>query len=239
MGAEKKEVPRSRLLGVGGALLVLAVASWVSDASIHVNARTTLPKRFTCPPNVSAQKCAILTGGPFSQGSDTAPPPLVPGPTTTSKSPSLVKPGPSFLSSSTESALVADYGMLTIFRYHDWWVVLGNGQNQTSLATPPPMSPGGPLVAVEKCQGVALLACRNPDTPHSLAAFVVVPSPASGTPLAFFGTSAGHLLYFANNLTLDLDTLRWYRASVTEVAKHPGTFSPLTTAPPRQGIPLP
>ena len=184
---------------------------------------------------MSAHKCAFLTGGPFSRGSATAPPSAVPAPTSST----LVKPGAGFFTPSAQDALVANYGMITIFQYHDWWVVLGNGQNQTSQATPPPITPGGPLVAVEKCQGATLLTCRNPDTSHSLAAFTVVPSPVSRATLTFFGTGAGHLLYFANNLTFELNSVRSYRASIVSLAEHPSDFSPLAMASPRKGIPLP
>lgn len=229
---------RHWLLAAAGALLVFAAAFWVAAGGPRAKATTTLPKRFTCPPNSSAQKCASLTAGPFSGKSGTTPPPVFPGPTTPPESPSLIKPGAGFLSPSTQSALVANYGMLTIFRYYDWWVVLGSGQNQTSLATPPPITPRGPLVAVEKCHGTNRLACLNPDTPHSVANFVVVPPPLSSMPIGLFATGARHFLYFSNNLTLDLDNLSWYHASITALAKDPGAFSPLATASPRHGIPL-
>ncbi len=225
------------LLAAGG-VLVLAGAYWVAGPHLQVGATTTWQGRFACPPNVSSQKCGSLTGRPAIRSQST-PTPVIPPTAASRSSSSLIKPGPGFFTASVQSPLAAEYGMVTIFRYHDWWVVLGNGQNQTSLATPPPMTPGGPLVAVEKCLGTNLAGCLSPDTAHALVAFTVVPPPVSGRPLAFFGTDAGHLLYFANNLTLNLNTQRWYRASVTAVAAHPSAFQALATSPPTQGIDLP
>ena len=46
----EKGIHRHWLLVVGGALLVLAVAFWVSGAGIQAKATTTLRTRFTCPP---------------------------------------------------------------------------------------------------------------------------------------------------------------------------------------------
>ena len=106
-----------------------------------------------------------------------------------------------------------------------------NGESLTSTSTPPAMTPGGPLVAVESCGTNA--TCLDPNSPHSLSQFTVLGVPDPRTPLTLLGSTAGGV-YFSDlvngQIFLDLSSLQWRADS--------GSRSSIPVASPSPGISL-
>lgn len=206
----------SRWLVALGAMVALAGAYAAISPGHTVQATT--PGGFVCPRNISAQECADLKGQSNATSTQSPSPPTRP-PTmpSTSQTPPLVNSGSAMFTSQQQTALADNYGLITTVRYDNRWIVVGNGESADAGATP---TPGGTLLAVETCQGPTMSSCQNPDLPHSLASFTVVPLPSSLSTLTLLAYGGGYL-YFANNFTLDLTTLKWYRAMYTSVAADP------------------
>jgi hypothetical protein len=98
-------------------------------------------------------------------------------------SPPMVSCGQGFFSSSQIGALGSQFGDVTCFRFStsDVWIVIGDGMSLTSLATPPPASPGGSIVATLTCAS-SDTTCLRATSQHDFASFTVhyPPMPLNG-----------------------------------------------------------
>lgn len=216
------------------AFLVMQIHGPHQPSAVHATSTTQ-----TCLPGIPYQKChpGRLHPNPHPLPAN---PPLKAPP-----APALVLATRTFLPQM--SALQHEYGVIDVFRLANTWVTVGSGQALTGATTPPPAAPGGPLVAVDHCQGhgTTFSACLSASSPHLLANFIVVPLPDTQTTIQLETTFARNLVMIGDGphygpIVLNLNNLHWYSAhdDVGKLAQNSHAYSPLASKNPIQGIPL-
>ena len=136
------------------------------------------------------------------------------------------------------SQLTSAFGLLSCFRLtgQDQWILLGSG---TSTSAPGLAgTPGGAIVAVERCPG-GDAACLNPDATRSFSSFMVArPPDPLGEPLELQAVAGPSVLLLSNArcglFSFDVGSLRWYRgtrSAVHALLTHPGGQQPVAAAP--------
>lgn len=221
------------VIAVGG---LVSLGVWQRGSSVSYAADTG------CPPGMPTNKCFPSTSPPTNPDPSPTPnQPQSPWPQS-----SAVPAGPGFFSTQQLNTLTAQYGLINIFQYGDTWIVIGNGQSTTSTATPPTSTPGGPLVAVEKCTPNAS-ACLSPTTLHNPTEFTEVALPDPNVASISLETVFGNRLISISDgpnlgpITLDLNSLQWYGAHVpfSQIMNGTSVGNPLITGSSKVGIPLP
>lgn len=104
------------------------------------------------------------------------------------------------------------------------WIVVGDGMQTNSPATPPPPTAGGAMVAVETCSATDT-ACKSPTSQHDFDRFIVSypPYPSAGRmDLQTIDGSKVLTVTDCGSFSFDLKNMKWY---VTQ----PGVDSALIT----------
>ncbi|HBQ94453.1 MAG: hypothetical protein M1294_03820 [Firmicutes bacterium] len=216
-----------------GAILVLNGAFMALNGNQSTARAQTAPD--ACKPGMPDNKC-------FPQNLKPNPHPLpVPPVTTSIPQVSKVPAGPKFLPQF--SALQQQYGQINVIRVGHTWLLVGYGQSVSGSTFPPPSTPGGPIVAVDRCHRAT--ACLNPNSPHDASQFTVIPLPDPHTPVTLEGIP-GNLAIIGDGahygpIILDMSNEHWYASQthINQLAKKPQSFTPLVTHKPFKGIPLP
>ena len=130
------------------------------------------------------------------------------------------------------------FGLISCFRLtgQDQWILLGSG---TSASAPGPAgTPGGAMVAVERCQG-GDATCLNPDATRSFGSFMVTrPPDPLGEPLELQAVAGASVLLLSNAqcglFSFDASSLRWYggtSSAVHALLTRPGQQQPMAATP--------
>lgn len=222
------------------ALVVALCALLVAAAAISISGRSSASSRgsstsFPCTWQMSAAKCSAVTHASLSH-STPSPQPSAARPAASS-APRTIPCGQGFFSTDQRARLTRDFGLLTCFRFphQSRWILVGNGMSLTSATRQ--STPGGSLVAIERCaHGDA--RCLDPESTHSFGAFVVARPPDSMTePLELEAVFDRTVLLIADPycglFTFDIGTLHWYQGTASEIkdiVQHPSSLKPLSTS---------
>lgn len=214
------------IFALNGAFMALNINQPKADAQKASDA---------CKPGMPYDKC-------FPQKLKPNPHPL-PGSPVTASIPqvSKVPAGPKFLPQFR--ALQQQYGQINVVRVGRTWLLVGSGQSVSGSTFPPPLTPGGPIVAVDRCQGTT--ACLNPNSPHYTSQFTVIPLPDPRTPVTIEGIPSNVAIIgdgaHDGPIILDVNTGHWYASQtpIYQLARNPQSLTPLVTHQPFKGIPLP
>ena len=153
----------------------------------------------------------------------------------------ICKPG--FFTKAQTQLLAQQFGFIECFRFtgEDQWVVIGDGLP----INPPPSTttPGGIIVALEKCAG-SDTTCLSPSTVHKFSNFTVYypPQPRIDGFASLPSTSYGNLLSiddgtFCTPITFDMTNGKWYpkTASKKLLETTPGSVKSLNAPAPVTG----
>lgn len=206
------------------ALIALAVGG--DRFTTHGPASPASSTATRCPAGVPRDKCPPAAFAPLSTpvASSSTPPSGVRS--------TVTNAGPSFVTTTQLAQIEDEYGLTNIFLDGGTWVIRADGESMTSTATPPAMAPGGPLVAVQACRTSS--RCLDPNAPHDLSQFTVLPVPDPNAPLTLLMAAAGRV-YFSDpvhgQIFLDLSSLQWREDA--------GSDRTIWVARPSLGISLP
>jgi len=221
---------------------VLSVALAVALAGLVLASRSsasTGPSASPCTGLMSGAKCSAVQQAarrlPVQGPSPSAarPAPGIPG---------VTRCGPAFFAAAEASRLTSAFGLISCFRLtgQDQWILLGSG---TSASAPRLAgTPGGAVVAVERCRA-GDATCLNPDATHSFGSFMVArPPDPLGEPLELQAVAGPSVLLLSNArcglFSFDVSSLRWYRgtsSAVHALLASPGQQQPLAAAPAMTG----
>src|SRR5215831_13883327 len=200
---------------------VLSVAVAAALAGLVLASRSsasTGPSALPCTGQMSRAKCAAVqqavrrlpVQGPLPSAAG-------PAPGTTG----VITCGPAFFTPSEARRLADAFGLISCFRLagQDQWILLGNGSSTSAPVRTG--SPGGAIVAVERCPA-GDAACLNPDATRSFSSFMVVRAPDPlGQPLELQSVAGSSVLLLSNArcglFSFDVRSLRWYRGTRSAV----------------------
>src|SRR5215831_13614745 len=221
----------------GRVAAVLSVAVATALAGLVLAGRSsasTGPPGSPCTGEMSRAKCSAVQQAARNLPVQGPSPPaagLAPG------IPGVTRCGPAFFTAAEARRLTSAFGLISCFRLtgQDQWILLGSG---TSTSAPRPAgTPGGAVVAVERCQGDE--TCLNPDATHSFSSFAVArPPDPLGRPLELQAVAGASVLLLSNArcglFSFDVSSLRWYggtRSAVHALLASPGQQQPMAAAP--------
>jgi len=156
--------------------------------------------------------------------------------------PGVIACGPAFFTPGEARRLAGSFGLISCFRLtgQDQWILLGNGASTSApVATG---TPGGAIVAVERCPA-GDATCLNPDATRSFSSFTVARAPDPlGQPLELQAVAAPSVLLLSNArcglFSFDVGSLRWYqgtRTAVHALLTRPGQQRPTAVTPTMTG----
>src|SRR5262249_30576963 len=150
--------------------------------------------------------------------------------------------GPAFFTPGEARRLANAFGLISCFRLtgQDQWILLGNGASTSApVATG---TPGGAVVAVERCPA-GDAPCLNPDATRSFSSFMVARAPDPlGQPLELQAVAGPSVLLLSNArcglFSFDVRKLQWHRgtrSAVHALLTHPGQQRPTAITPTMTG----
>jgi len=225
----------------GRVAAVLSVAVAAALAGLVLTGRSSAsagPPGSPCTGQMSRAKCSAVQQAVRNLPVQGPSPPaagLAPG------MPEVTRCGPAFFTAAEARRLTSAFGLISCFRLtgQDQWILLGSG---TSTSAPRPAgTPGGAVVAVERCQGDE--TCLNPDATHSFSSFAVArPPDPLGRPLELQAVAGPSVLLLSNArcglFSFDVGSLQWYRgtrSAVDALLTHPGQQRPAAVTPTMTG----
>jgi len=222
---------------------VLSVAVAVALAGLVLATRSgaaTGPPASPCTGQMFRAKCAAVQQAARRlpvQG----PPPSAAGPAPGTAG--VIGCGPAFFTPGEARRLADAFGLISCFRLagQGQWILVGNG-----ASTSAPVStgtPGGAIVAVERCPA-GDAACLNADATRSFSSFMVVRAPdPRGQPLELQSVAGRSILLLSNArcglFSFDVRSLRWYRgtrSAVHALQTSPGQQRPAAVTPTMTGV---
>lgn len=161
----------TRPLVAGSTLLMVVALGVLALATAPKQAASGASISAKCPKGEPAGKCLHVEPPGYTIPSElpqtvgTVPPPFWPSPTT-------VSCGQGFLATTTASALEAQFGTYSCFRFSGQrtWVLSFNGESTT--VSPVVSSPGGAAVALDAC-ATGDSTCMDANTQHPLSAWTI------------------------------------------------------------------
>jgi hypothetical protein len=221
---------------------VLAVAVTAALAGLVLAGRSsasTGPPASPCTGQMSRVKCDAVQQAARSLPIQASLPPAAgPAPGT----PGVIGCGPAFFAPGEARRLTDAFGLISCFRLtgQDQWILLGNGASTSAPA--PTGTPGGAIVAVERCPA-SDATCLNPDATRSFSSFTVVRAPDPlGQPLELQSVAGTSVLLLSNArcglFSFDVRSLRWYRgtrSAVHALLARPGQQRPTAVTPTMTG----
>ncbi len=196
---------------------------------------STGPPVSPCTGQMSSAKC-----GAVQQAARTLP---AQGPSPSAAGPAPGIPGvtscgPAFFTPGEARQLTSAFGLISCFRLtgQDQWILLGSGTSGSAPGLAG--TPGGAMVAVERCQG-GDATCLNPDATRSFGSFMVTrPPDPLGEPLELQAVAGASVLLLSNAqcglFSFDVSSLRWYRgtsSAVHALLTRPGQQQPMAATP--------
>lgn len=155
--------------------------------------------------------------------------------------PGVISCGPAFFTAGESRQLTSAFGLISCFRLtgQDQWILLGSG---TSTSAPGLAgTPGGAMVAVERCQGVDA-TCLNPDATRSFGSFTVARPPNPLGQLELQAVAGTSVLLLSNAqcglFSFDVSSLWWYRgtrSAIHALLTRPGQQQPIGATPAMTG----
>ena len=223
---------------------LLVCSDGVTISSPCVIAKVTVFQ--SCPGSTSAGKCNSLQNRPTTVSTVNAGQ-IQPGHVAlkAQQSPLPVMCGPNFFAKVQAQLLTQQFGAIECFRFSgkDQWVVIGNGRAESSVSTGSPLSPGGVIVATEKCAR-SDTTCLSSAAVHDFANFTVYypPHPLIDLPGGISATSYGNLLSINDgkgcmHITFNMANGHWYPMSASDklLETNPGAVPSLNTLLPVSG----
>lgn len=220
----KKQRP-ARCLPPRSLALLLAsiavIATAVTLTGITLGGRSSAsstPPPLPCTWQMASAKCAAVQQ---ASGALANPPPAPvktgPGIDTAP----AITCGASFFPADETRQLANAFGLISCFRLpaQNQWIVLGNGMSTTAAAATG--TPGGPVVAVERCPA-GDATCLDADGLHSFRNFLAArPPDPSARPLELQAVAGSSVLVLADAecglVSFDLRSLRWYSGTASAV----------------------
>jgi hypothetical protein len=167
---------------------------------------------------MSSAKCRAVQQVARSLPSQASSPPAA-GPV--AGTPGVIGCGPAFFPPGQAVRLTDAFGLISCFRLtgQDQWILLGNGASTS--APVPTGTPGGAIVAVERCQAGDAM-CLNRDATRSFGSFTVARAPDPlGQPLELQAVAGRSVLLLSNArcglFSFDVRSLRWFRGTRSAV----------------------
>jgi hypothetical protein len=223
------------------AVFIVAVAAAL--AGIVLTGRSSAssgPPASPCTGQMSSAKCRAVEQAARSLPIQ-APLPAAAGPAPAA--PGVIGCGPAFFTPGEARRLAGAFGLISCFRLtgQDQWILLGNGASTS--APVPTGTPGGAIVAVERCPA-GDATCLNPDATRGFSSFTVVRAPDPlGQPLELQSVAGTSVLLLSNArcglFSFDVRSLRWYRgtrSAVHALLTRPGRPRPTAVTPTMTGV---
>src|SRR5215470_12420174 len=226
----------------GRVAAVLSVAVAAALAGLVLAGRSSAsagPPGSPCTGEMSRAKCSAVQQAARNLPVQGPSPPaagLAPG------IPGVTRCGPAFFTAAEARRLASSFGLISCFRLtgQDQWILLGNGASTSApVATG---TPGGAIVAVERCPA-GDATCLNPDATRSFSSFTVARAPDPlGQPLELQAVAGPSVLLLSNArcglFSFDVGSLRWYqgtRTAVHALLTRPGQQRPTAVTPTMTG----
>src|SRR5262245_37421194 len=220
--------------------MVIAVAAALAGVVLAGRSSASSgPPAPPCTGQMSSAKCRAVEQAARSLPVQ-APLPAATGPAP--GAPGVIGCGPAFFTPGEARRLAGAFGLISCFRLtgQDQWILLGNGASTSApVATG---TPGGAVVAVERCPA-GDATCLNPDVTRRFSSFTVVRAPDPlGQPLELQAVTGRSVLLLSNArcglFSFDVRSLRWYRgtrSAVHALLTRPGQQRPTAVTPTMTG----